>query len=177
MRLKNWLLTFVVFIISLIVLFGGSFLYQDFRIEKPIKEAINEIKGVKLQQIQLDKEKVILTLDVSNIDNFVNTYHQIEERVVPIIGKRELQLHFESNQDQALLHAWNQAYFDVAQAIDKNEYSTIPTVVKKIKSQAHLDKVGYGMDEKSVYIDLHAGDKSLYVILPRKDDQVVKNHG
>ncbi|TCS84174.1 hypothetical protein [Tepidibacillus fermentans] len=177
MQLKNWHLTVIVFMISLLVLFGGRFIYQNYRIEQPIQVAMSEIKGVKLNQIQYDQQKVELTIVVQDVENFVDTYHQIENKIQPMIGKRELQLHFVNNQDQTLLRAWNQAYFNIAQAMDKNEYSTIPIVLEKLKKQSRLDKVGYGIDEKNVYVDLHVGKKSLYFILPRRVNQGVNNVG
>jgi len=177
MNIKKIIPTITVLFISLLVLFGGNFLYQNFRLEQPIEKAVSQIQGIQFKSINYNQQKVDLTINVKQVDNFADTYHEVQKQVKPLIGNRDLHLHFFNSHDQQLLHAWNQAYFDIAQAIDKQEYSSIPEVVEKIKSYSDLQKVGYGMDEKNVYIDLHNNKNSLYFVIPRNDNQEVKNLG
>ncbi|WP_339062801.1 hypothetical protein [Tepidibacillus marianensis] len=177
MQLKKIMPTLIVLVVSLLVLFGGNILYQNFHLEQPVEKAVNQIQGIQFKNMSYDRQKVELTINVKQVNNFADTYHQVQDKIQPLVGGRQLQLHFNNSQDQQLLHAWNQAYFDIAQAMDKQEYSIIPKVVEKIKSQSQLKKVGYGMDEKNVYIDLHDKENSLYFVIPRNNNQEVKNLG
>ena len=174
---QQWIKILIVMIISLAVLFSGYYIHQGINIKNPIKETISEINGVKINEIDVEKNTVTLSLKLNGIDNFQLSYDQIIQNIEPYLKERELNIRIVNNGNKSIIDAWNQSYFYIAEAVDNHQYSLIPETVESLKDKYHLNKVGYSMDEKNIFIDLHQGDSSLYIILPKNNETGVKKIG
>jgi len=173
----KWITTFFILLISLGVFFGGWYVYQKVWIKDPILGTVADMEGVKIEDVFLDKEKVDLFITLKPVEPFQTTYQQIESAVQPYLKNRKLTIHFNNQGNEQLLKAWNTSYFKIAEAIDQKQYSMIPQTIDSMKNVYHLDDVGYSMDDKYIYIDLHQGKSSLYYVLPRYSGLEVKNVG
>ena len=169
-KFKKWIPTVVVFLLSLTVLFGVYFIYEKLQIKEPMIDAINQIKGVQVENINIENDKIQLEITLQEIDNFQETYHAIVDATAAYKGDRVIDFQFSSIEDEQILRAWNSSYFYIAEAIAKHDYSMIPDTITQIKKQLLLDKTNYSMDDKNIYIDLHKGEKSQYFILKREQE-------
>lgn len=176
---KPWIVTITILVLSLVVLFGGWFTYQTIQIKKPIENALASIEGIILDDLKIDRDQINVSISIQKIDNFQLTYHQIQDKLQPYLGKRQLNLDFKSKgiEDEKLMKAWSESYFYIAQAIDQHQYSLIPKTINALKKEYLLDKANYSMDENQIYIDLHQKNSSLYLILPRTNNLEVKKIG
>lgn len=173
----KWNYVAVISIVSLLILFGGWYLYQNISVKNPINEAVSSIDGVKVVDLAIDKKNVNLSINLYDVDNLQITYELIEEYVAPYLQNRSLNIEIVNNGNESLNFAWNESYFYIAEAIDKKEYSLIPQTIDNMQKKYNLDQVGYTMDETNIYIDLHSADTALYIVIPREQRAEVSELG
>lgn len=164
----KWSYVAIVSIVSLFLLFGGWYLYQNISIKNPINEAVSSIKGIKVTDLEINKKSVNLSINLYDIDNFQVTYELIEETISPFLNNRSLNIEIINDGNDELNLVWSKSYFYIAEAIDKKEYSLIPQAIDKMKQEYNLDQASYTMDETNIYIDLHQNDAALYFVIPRE---------
>lgn len=164
----KWNYVAIISVVSLLILFGGWYLYQTISIKNPINEAVSSIEGIKVTNLDIDKNNVNLSINLYDVDNFQVTYELIEETVTPYLQNRSLNIEIVNNGNESLNYAWSKSYFYIAEAIDNKEYSLIPQAIDNMEKEYNLDRAGYTMDETNIYIDLHQDDASLYIVIPRE---------
>lgn len=171
----KWINITIISLLTTVLLFGGWLLYQSYSIEKPLNESLTEINGVKVEEMKINQKEIQLLLTLENIDNFYSTYKDIENAVEPYQGSRNLSVSFTNEGNEFLNDAWSKSYFYIAEAIAQNQYSLIPQAMDSLKVNYKLDQVGYSMDEDNIYIDLHQGDSSLYLVIERTPNMEVRD--
>ncbi|MUT65439.1 hypothetical protein [Paenibacillus sp. NEAU-GSW1] len=154
-----------------LVLFGGWLLYTKVAVEGPLDKAVNEIADIASADAPvIERDQVTIKLTLAPDASLKDVYDSINKEGKDVIGGRELKLDI-SNADSSdkLERLWSTVLFDVAEAMEKKNYSGIPTAMDKM---AQTDE-GKGVksvteiDEKNVYITIIDGDHRKYVVLPR----------
>jgi len=173
----KWNYVAIVFVISLLLFFGGWYLYQNISIKNPINESASSIEGIKVTDLEIDKKSVTLSVNFYDIDNFQATYELIEETISPYLNNRSLNIEIVNKGNEKLNLAWNKSYFYIAEAIENKEYSLIPQAIDNMKKEYNLDHAGYTMDGSNIYIDLQQNDAALYFVIPRDQETEVREIG
>ncbi len=174
---NKWFMTIIILFVSLTTLFGGWFFYQKVILKDPMIQMTSEIEGAIVHDIELDQKQVDVFITLRSGYHFQNTYTAVEKSLQPYLKNRELQIHINNTGNQQLVQAWNKTYFKIAEAIDQKNYSMIPQTIEALQQAYQLDEIGYSMDDKYIFIDLHQGEASLYFVLPRYNGLEVKDVG
>ncbi len=156
-------------IVSLVFLFGGWFVYQQFYVQQPIQAFLKQKEQVTLHEMQMTKTQVILYLDFANPDTFVNDYKEIKDYIATKAQGRTVTINL-AQHGESMKNLWEEEYFGLAEAIQKQEYSRIPEVIEEMGKKRHLEKTLARMDEQNVYVFLQSGADHLYAVLPLKGE-------
>jgi hypothetical protein len=152
---------------TLVMLFGGWFLYQQFYVQKPIEAFIEGKKHIVLNDLQIQNDTVIVDLDFKNGDQFAADYQEINQFIMDKTGGKKVQIRL-PEQGEELKRVWTEEYFELEEAIQKQEYSRIPSIIEEIKRSKVLENTMTSMDKENIYIYLQKGSDHLYAVLPRK---------
>jgi len=174
----KWPNIIIVFLLSLVLLFGGYFLYQKVNIQSPIESTISEIDGVQLNNIDISRSQISVNVTFNNPKNFKKAYLDIEDKLNSFVNdKKNMKIDIDNDLSETSLlnKSWDESYFSIAQAIEKNEYQLIPQTIQALKGKLKLTKAISMMDEKQVYIELQKGKDAMYVVLPTNEGVVLGN--
>ncbi|MGD9677077.1 MAG: hypothetical protein AB7V16_01770 [Vulcanibacillus sp.] len=171
----KWSMVLIFMSVSLIILFGGWYLYQENNIKEPITNSINDITGVTVDEIKLDINEIELNLTLEKIDKLQVTYNSILNKLQPYLNNRDLTININSNPSDDILEAWSNSYFSIAEAIELKNFSLIPETVLELKKDYSLDQAICTMDNQNIYIKLQQGESSLYIVINTSGNGVEVN--
>jgi hypothetical protein len=164
LRLLPIVLTVVV---SSGLLFGGWFLYQSLAVDNPIKDIAQGIPGIIRSDIQIDRDSIHLTLQLSADADLRSVYDEVREKTQSVAGDRSLTIDIDGESSELLESWWSVALFDIAQAMENRQYGDIPVRLNELASGSNGLKVWTEMDDENVYVHLNEGSHHKYIILPR----------
>ncbi|MEW9669809.1 hypothetical protein [Ammoniphilus sp. 3BR4] len=156
-------------IFTLFLLFGGWFAYQQFYVQQPIEAFIKQKQHITLHDMRIDNNQVNLYLDFSQPDDFVDDYKEIQEFVASKAPNKDVFIHL-SKHGENMKDLWEEEYFGLAEAIQKQEYSRIPEMIEEMGKKRQLEKTVARMDDQNVYVFLQSGTDHLYAVLPLKEE-------
>lgn len=159
-------------VVTSAVLFGGWFAYHSVAMETPLSETIHDIEGVKNAEMNLDSDTLTLELTLERDANLYDIMQQIRKDGKAIIKDRKINVKINNHSSPELDAWWSLMLFDVAEAMENREYSSIPESLHEKKSSLGGLVVATSMDEENVYVRLARGEHSKYIVLPRTAPQM-----
>lgn len=153
-------------LITLTLLFGGWFLYTKLQVEEPIRKQIGQMTSVKLADMQVGKEQLMIDLNVVKPESFPGEYIALLQTIRDIAPDKKVQIEL-ANQDPELKKIWSEGVFRFTEAVDLHEYSKIPTLLNSWKTEHHLDTATASMDDNYIYVFLKRDKAQYFTIIPR----------
>ncbi|MTI60643.1 MAG: hypothetical protein FH762_11835 [Firmicutes bacterium] len=152
----------IVILIILISFFVGQHFYKVYNIDKPIKEEIAGVDGVKeVEMVNKDgKMDMILSLDPA-ID-FYHVYKEIEGIFADskINDKGSIIIKNESNSD--LDNVYYRLHYAIYEGIKTNKFVTMEENVAEIVEESEFTDYKLWIDNEAVYFQLNGDETSLY---------------
>ncbi|GLX68935.1 hypothetical protein [Paenibacillus glycanilyticus] len=152
-----------------VLLFGGWMLYKQFAVVSPFQKSIGQIEGVaSAKEPTIDQDVVSVQVSLKPDANLKDVYESIAKEGKDAIGSRELKLDItNAAPDDQLEKVWSSVLFDVAEAMEKKNYSQIPNALQKATASNKEIQFATELDDNNVYITLKDGNSTKYVVLPR----------
>ncbi len=157
---------FVSLIVSTVILFGGWYLYQDYFVEKPIKDYVASLEGVQIEDIVIQREQISVEISFSDAGAFLIHYSNIYEKVKQYARGKQVDLRLPAGSED-LKEIWNEGYFTLAEILEHRQYSRIPDFMDSLKEQYGLDKAEAKLDQHYLYIVIEKNDQISYRVMPR----------
>ncbi|MGO0061055.1 hypothetical protein ACTID9_13730 [Brevibacillus fluminis] len=154
------------FLVTMVLLFGGWYLYQQMEVKEPLKTEVQQMTSATLTDLKVAKDQVIVKLHVTNPDTFPQEYRQLQKELQAYSNGREIDVEV-TNQGEQLKKIWTDGQFAVNEAIELHEYSKIPQLVAAWKQTYKLDSAVAKMDDSTIYIYMKNGQQDFYAMLPR----------
>jgi len=159
---------FLSLILTLGLLFGGWFMYQQFYVQRPIEEFIVSKQQVVLKEMDIHKVPVTVELDFKDPNTFAMDFKEIKQFIASKTNKPvEIRIPPAGEEMKKL---WEEEYFFIAEAIKKQEYSEIPKIIEKVEKERQLEKSVTRMDQENIYVYLQKGSDHLYAVLPLTEE-------
>ncbi|WP_127494074.1 hypothetical protein [Paenibacillus glycanilyticus] len=152
-----------------LLLFGGWMLYKQFAVVSPFQKSIGQIEGIASANAPtIDQDRVSVQVTLKPDANLKDVYESISKEGKEAIGSRELSLDItnQAPSDQ-LEKVWSSVLFNVAEAMEKKNYSEIPIALQKATANHAGITFETALDDNNVYITLKDGNSTKYVVLPR----------
>lgn len=151
---------------TLTLLFGGWFLYTKMQVEEPIRKQIGQMTSVKLADMQVGRDQLMIDLNVVKPDTFPAEYVALLQTIRDIAPDKKVQIQL-ANQNPALKRIWSEGVFRFTEAVDLHEYSKIPALLGEWKKANQLDTATASMDDNYIYVFLKRGKAQYFTIIPR----------
>ncbi|USG63467.1 hypothetical protein NDK47_14905 [Brevibacillus ruminantium] len=161
---------------TLILLFGGWFLYQKLEVEQPIRDQVGQMQSADLVQLNVGKDHIQIDLKVTNPELFPLEYKQLLQQAKQLTRDMPIEVTL-NNQSKELEQVWMNGLFSFTEAVDLHQYSRIPEMVSQWKTTYKLDEAIAQMDADHVYVYLKRGTNDYYAIVPRTSDSEVIARG
>ncbi|NDI34397.1 cation transporter [Chengkuizengella sediminis] len=154
-------------VISFSVLFGGWSLYNSYALTNPMTDIVSNIDGVNDVNTTFDTEQVTIELSIDPNISLREVIQQIELEGESVINNREVTYHIIDNSNDKIDQWWSSSLFDVAQAMDNQQYGDIPLKLEQQKQKVEGLEVKTEMDDQNVYVQLKLNEHYKVIILPR----------
>lgn len=154
-------------VISLAVLFGGWFVYEQFKIKQPIAEIIEKQENITAYRITVSPRKIVISLTVKPSFTLASDYTVLREDVKRVTSRDDVTITLDDHPDDQLYAAWNQLYFTFAEGIANRQYSKIVSQLDNAPISERV-RVEVAMDEDYLYVWMQEqrGNHSLFHLLP-----------
>ena len=155
------------------LLFGGSMLYKQYSLASPLAGAVESVPGVaRASAPSITRDEVRLSLELAPDASLREVFREVSDSGKAIAGDRQLIVDVASDSSDELEKLWQGALFEVAEAMETRNYSSIPEAMERaVHGHGHV-AVTTEMDETNVYITMKSGDATKHVVLPRTPVQL-----
>ncbi|MEB3101307.1 hypothetical protein [Ferviditalea candida] len=155
-----------------VLLFGGWFVYQSVAMESPLSSIVRQLPGVEQASAEISASEIRIDLKLKQDASLREIMETIRKEGKSVIGDRKLNVVVTNPSTESLDRIWSGALFDVAQAMEKRNYSSIPDTLEALAEKYGNIRTSAEMDEENVYIRISDGTHSKFVILPRVSERL-----
>ncbi|RJQ11253.1 MAG: hypothetical protein C4551_01250 [Bacillota bacterium] len=158
----------VTLVLTLGVLFGIRWFYQDRAFHRPLVEALGAIPAVRNVEVHQDGatlEVKVLLGDALRLETLVDDLWRAVESVES--GPR-VRLCLSDSRDEALEDVYYDCHFLLQEAVSTGRYSDLPERLAEVATSARVDRARAFVGRDYVFVQLHKDGLSLYEVLPRR---------
>lgn len=152
--------------VSFIILFGGWFAYHSMAVKQPFSQIVSNIVGVEYANVEINRGEVNIELLLQYDASLREIVLQINEQGRSYVDDKQLIIDIINSPSSELDRWWSSALFDVAEAMEKRQYSKIPLTLNNLGSNTSNLQVMTEMDSTHVYVRLIQGDHAKFIMLP-----------
>lgn len=157
--------TVLIFILSLIILFGGWLSYQAFVKDRTINGWAGEQESFSLTKVEHTPDTVALDIEWRDGAFFAEQYLSILDKTKSLHPQKEVILKIDAKQSQA--HPWwlkHSAVF--IEAVSKQEYTQIESILKQYIEEGLIHTYSFGMNNELVFIYIEpTQEEDIYIVL------------
>lgn len=162
----KWHVMLIVFLISLVFFFGGSFLFERFFRENPLEEELCKIEGVERVEINGERKN---TLHVDIFTGYTGDLPEMVEGIDRVLSARvkkeyDFELHDRRNEKvEVFFREVKPAIYEGARV---GNYRSIQETVDRAAAGHEVEDYFFSVDDKYVYLQARDGKDFLYVVVP-----------
>ncbi|MBE3591394.1 MAG: hypothetical protein IMW84_00350 [Thermoanaerobacter sp.] len=161
----RWQIVLITFVVVLGFLFASFQLYQNKILPDKISKDVSTVKFVKMVNISIDNNEYIIRVRLGEVENLMETYKEIENKVNKYPAKINVLLI--DNPNVKLNNVYYNSQFSIYEGIQKGDYMKMYDAIKEISSKNSVISYIY-IDKQNIYLDLRDGSHYLYKIIPRE---------
>lgn len=167
----------IVILIILISFFVGQHFYKVYNIDKPIKEKIAGVDGVKKVEMLNTDGKMNMILSFDPAIDFYHVYKEIEGIFTDskIDDKGSIIIKNDSNSD--LEDVYYRLHYSIYEGIKTNKFVDMKENVAGIVEQSDFTDYRLWIDNEAVYFQLNGDEVSLYKRVPYNKKIIVHTEG
>ncbi|NLL19291.1 MAG: hypothetical protein GX262_09745 [Clostridia bacterium] len=152
------------FILTLGLLSGGRFAYQEFGVMGPLKKSLASTPVVKEAVIFSEKNQTVVQIELGKVSSLQASIREIT-KLLPMDDGYVLDI--EDRRNEYLTRLWQENRFALEEAAVRGNLTEMQALLNENLAQAQLDSWLVEVDEQNLYLQLQAGDHYLYEIVTR----------
>lgn len=156
-----------VFVVTLLILFGGWYGYQSFLKDRAINEWANsQADDLTINKVEHTPEHIIVDVAWHNGALFAEQYLDLLEKVKSLHPQKEVYIQINPAQSQANLW-WLQHSAIFFEALSKQAYTEIEKALQHLAEQGHIEDYSFGMNKELTFFYIEPKNQAaLYIVLP-----------
>ncbi|MDK2815010.1 MAG: hypothetical protein PWP18_923 [Thermoanaerobacter sp.] len=161
----KWQIVLVTFVVVFGFLFASFQLYQNKILPDKISKDVSTVKFVKMVTISTDNNGYIMKVRLGEVENLMETYKEIENKVNKYPVKINILLI--DNPNEKLNNVYYNSQFSIYEGIQKGDYMKMYDTIREVSSKNGVKAFVY-IDKQNIYLNLRDGSHYLYKIIPRE---------
>ncbi|MBT1279089.1 hypothetical protein VTU32_07500 [Thermoanaerobacter sp. CM-CNRG TB177] len=161
----KWQIVLVTFVVVFGFLFASFQLYQNKILPDKISKDVSTVKFVKMVTISTDSNGYIMKVRLGEVENLMETYKEIENKVNKYPVKINILLI--DNPNEKLNNVYYNSQFSIYEGIQKGDYMKMYDTIREVSSKNGVKAFVY-IDKQNIYLNLRDGSHYLYKIIPRE---------
>lgn len=161
----------LVAIIVIIAFFTGKHLLEMYNVDKPLKEELLSINGVKDDLILVDNNnKTDIIISFKTGINFYQVYKEVEKTSLEMLGKSFGKIIIKNDSNKKLDDAYYKMHFTIYEGLATNKFTIMEEEFREIAESSKLKNYKIWVDNHAIYLQLSDGISHLYKRIERKDN-------
>jgi hypothetical protein len=152
------------FVLTLALLLGGRFAYQEFGVMGPLKKSLSSAPVVKEAVIFSEGNKTVIQIELGKVSSLQTAIKEITG-LLPMDDGYVLAI--EDRRNEYLTRLWQENRFALEEAAVRGNLTEMQALLNKNLAQAQLDSWAVEVDEQNLYLQLHVGEHYLYETVAR----------
>ncbi|MGE5423674.1 MAG: hypothetical protein ACM3QW_10445 [Ignavibacteriales bacterium] len=155
------------FILTLALSLGGFNYYQQYVVNKPLQESLQDVAGVKQVSINDENDPIIIKVSLKNDVDLKKAYLGIDQLAAERLNDKVYEIIIEDNESGTLAATYDRLELAVYEGIANNSFLWLSDRVEKEASSVGA-KYKIQVDEKNLYITLIKDKTSLCRVISRE---------
>ena len=162
--------TIIVFIVTLIVLYGGKAASYSLQVRKPLDAFFLRQAEVLDYTVEQCKGGLCVNVELDDVEDIQSQYAQLWSGIVEATGRSPQSLGVVDRRNRELEDIFRNMRIHIEEALCKGSFYAMSQAIDEKAEEARLDRWSVGVDSDYVYVQLHKGENYLYEIIPRKQE-------
>lgn len=155
------------FILTLALSLGGFNYYQQYVVNKPLQESLQEVAGVKQVSIDDKNDPIMINVSLTNDVDLKKAYLGIDKMADERLKGKEYKIIIEDNENNTLASTYESLELAVYEGIANNSFLWLSDRVEKEAASVGA-QYKIQVDEKNLYITLIKDKTSLCRVISRE---------
>lgn len=165
---------YIIIIVTIAIVglfFTAQYLLDVYQIEKPLKNELASLEGVReIELIENNKssELIVMVKFEPGIE-FYNLYQEIERILEKILGSRSVNIIITNESISELAEVYYQVHFAIYEGINTGKFLEMKANIDGIVYAEELDNYRVWIDNEAVYLQLDKNNNSFYTRIAYND--------
>lgn len=168
MEIKGYKIIIIItaLLVTLGVFFFAEHYFFEYRVEKPLIEAISDLSEVEEVVISEQRDMMVVQIELGWVDNIKRSHKKIEEIIIDYTDNENFIIEINDNRNNDLEIAYNNMHYGLYEALITSEFTMLKEYVEN-QISSEEDNIEYSLfvDKERIYLQLKKGDHYLYKIL------------
>ncbi len=166
MEFKGFKINIIILVIVLVIglFFSAQYLFKVYNVDKPIKNEILALKGIKDVSIIDNSDQKDLLIDFHSGIDFYKSYQDVNQIMQDKLGSKSGNIIISKNdqENEELDDIYYKLHYAIYQGINTGYFVEMEKNVETIVGMYELDSHKIWVDNNAIYIQLDNNNKSLY---------------
>ena len=166
----KWSIVAISIFLTLTVLGGSHFLWQQYIVDKPLFEVLQAIDGVETLHLDnSDKNESTRNIHITlnNVTNLQKTYQSLNNSLINILGLYKYKIIIDDHRTPELEQLYYSMHYSIQEAIFTGKFGVMAEIIQE-KALAANTKAQVYVDASYIYVQLISNNGNLYMVLPRQ---------
>ncbi len=160
--------TALVFIVTLLVLYGGKAASYSLQVRKPLDEFFSQQAEVINYTVGQCKDGLCVSVELGDVEDIQSQYVQLWAGIAEATGRIPGSLSIVDRRNRELEGTFRHMRIHIEEALCRGSFYTMSQAIAEKAEEAGLDRWDVGVDSDYIYVQLHKGGSYLYEIIPRE---------
>jgi len=158
----------VAFLFGLLVLFGGNWLYHEYKYKQPLENILESNKDIDAYVISEERDVYTIEVVITDTSNLMMTYKELENSIEKVLGGKSYQLVLKDNRSKILSEILYNSQYAVYESIIRGNFQEMAEILNKEAKSAGATAKVY-IDQDNVYLHLKKDGYYLNAVISREN--------
>jgi len=163
----NFKMIIVAFVVGLVLLFGGQYVYLKYGFNQPVRQALADNPAVAGYTLDEQGPEPVISVHLKRTDNLQESYRELKQEIDRSMRGRPYQLIIKDERDDSLEEVFYNSQFIIYQAIAQGGFQEMADEVRARARAANAEARIY-LDSEYVYVQMENEHGFLAEIIPRQ---------
>jgi len=169
-KLRQVLLTVLIALLTLGLLLGVYFIYNQFFVNQPLSAALDNSTLIAKYKLTQKNKNPVLKVKLMQVADFATEFQNFLIKSDGILTDKHLVVEIYSNPNQRITDFYQEIHPSVYEALFLGNYSELQEKLKDEADKLKLSKVGLTITEDFLYLQLEDNKNYLYYMFNRHEN-------
>ena len=153
-------------VITLVLLFAGNYLITDYRIDRQLKQELEELPQIKEVKIS-QEDNYNLNILLKDVENLQELNLKLRKRIKEVLKTDDYKLRLSGVESSNLKQIYNKINLALYESLLTEKYTKFGAAVERYQEEYNLKKAEVRVDDDYIYLTLADNTGALYKVLTR----------